>query len=71
MAFNQWDLIEYLKKKRRYVSIREIANETKTSIQSITRKIKKIKPLKKKIKILSYKNGLYKRPVTFFKYVKK
>jgi len=66
-TFSQWDLADFLKTKRKYMSARQIAKETKTTLTTVNRKLHKIRWIEKKVKKVKIGKCVCKRPVTFFR----
>jgi len=66
---NQYDLTDYLKKKRKYMTTREIAKETKTTIPATQRKLNRLCPrlIEKRVKWIIVGRNPYKRPVSFYR----
>lgn len=70
MALNQGELIHFLKGKKKFMSAKEIANETNSTITAINRKLQKICScgIQRKVKRLILGKSTYKRPVNVFKW---
>jgi len=69
-SYNMYELAQYLKQKRRYVSIRQIAKETGQTIQSVHRKMSRLYPrfVEKKVKKVKVGKRYSKQPVSFYRY---
>jgi predicted transcriptional regulator len=69
--YNQWELGEFLKKKRRYMSAKEIAKETKTTLTTVNRKLNRLtksRHIKKKVKRIQIGKCNHKIPVSFYRW---
>ena len=64
------DVIKILKKKNKYMNAREIANETRQTIQSVSRKVRKLTPLFLDKKVKREKRGKCSMNVTYYRYRK-
>lgn len=66
------DIQGYLMKKRKFLSVKEIAKGTNQSIQSVSRKVKRLSPryIEKKVKTLKVGNRTSKCPVNYYRYKK-
>lgn len=72
MSFNQWELLGFLKSKKRFMTAREIANSTDSTLTTINRKLNKISKvhLDKKVKKIMMPTTNQRRQVAFFRYKK-
>jgi len=67
MSYNQNELVKYLKKKRKFMTAKQIAKELKSSQQTVNRKLKKLAPkiIERKKRKIDY--GDQKRHVNFYR----
>lgn len=70
--YNIYELSNFLKTKRKFMSVKEIAKETGSTITSVSRKIKKLVPktLEKKVKKMQVGKRTSKCPVGYYRYKK-
>lgn len=64
------EVIEFLKKQNEFKSVREIAEATDKTVQSVNNQVNRMTPyfLKKKVKKVKVGNRNSKYPVSFYKY---
>ena len=68
--YNIYELGKYLKQKRRYMSVRQIAKDTGQTITSVNRKVKKLVPrtIERKVRNVMVGKRSSKCPVSFYRY---
>jgi ABC-type lipoprotein export system ATPase subunit len=72
VGYNQWELLGFLKTKRRFMTARQIATDTDSTLTTINRKLNKMSKvhLDKKIKKVTMLSTNQRRAVAFFRYKK-
>jgi hypothetical protein len=67
-TFSQWDLMDFMKDKKTFMSAKQISKETNTTMSSVNRKLSKLFPrcLEKKV----IKINIGNRRMRLFRYKK-
>ena len=69
-SYNQYELVDFLKRKRRYMNAKQIARETNGTLTTVNRKLKKMvgRRVEKKVRKVQVGRSNHKMKVGYYRY---